>query len=120
MSESVREQLIDISLQAAPDNPYARHRFTFRCHGRDAEGNETLDEPVPVVLEFYQNPLKSSFTSQVQCQFVTGGHAQRCRASHQDYEDCNKHGQKVYCPYVTSLGWVEGKYKDPPPVRRDY
>jgi hypothetical protein len=119
MSEDVREELLKISLQAAPDTPNKKS-FTFKCHGPDFEGNETLDVPVPVTLTIEQMPLKSAFDCNVKCQFITGGHAQRCYASHPENHNHNKQGNKVYCPYSVSMGSVTGTYKDPKPVHRDY
>ena len=94
--------------------------FMFKCHGRDCEGNETLDNPSPVILTVYQNPMRSVISTDVTCKWCTGGHHQRCMASHQDVEDHDKHEHKVYCPYATSIGHLEGSWKSPAPIHRNY
>jgi hypothetical protein len=121
MSEQMRENLIELSLHEAPvESPWSK-KFKFMCHGRDCQGNEILDTPVPVDLTFQQFPLKSSFATTVECKWITGSHRWRCMASHPGEEDHDIHGHKVECPYVNSIGWVEGAWKGAvPPARRDY
>lgn len=74
----------------------------FNCKGRDKYGQEVLTESVPVILEFQQCNLESIFTTSVECRWRTGGHGQRCFASH---PNSDKVGEGVPCAYVTSIGW---------------
>jgi hypothetical protein len=76
----------------------------FECKGRDAAGQEVLSSAVPVLLYFEQCDSRGVFQTSVKCQYITGGHGQRCFASHPGKE---KVGPGVRCPYVTSVGWVE-------------
>lgn len=124
MSEISRESLLEVSGQDIDEPSRIPLRpaveYIFKCHGRDCEDNETLDTPVPVIVSFYQNPMRSVFSMEVDCKFVTGGHRQRCMASHQSCEDHDSHGHKVGCPYVTSIGFLRGEHKGQYPVRRNY
>ena len=122
MYEDTRESLIKISGQDAEERPPLAPavKYTFKCHGRDCEDNEALDVPVPVVVSVYQNPMRSVISTSVECPHVTGSHRYRCMASHLEEEDHDRHGHKVVCPYVTSLGHFEGKHKGPFPIHRNY
>ena len=122
MYEETRENLLQISGQNTDGPPPLppRVKFTFGCHGRDCEGNETLEIPVTATLSFCQNPMRSVFSAEIECKWATGGYRQRCMASHQACEDHDPHGHKVECPYVTSIGFLEGKHKGPYPIHRNY
>lgn len=74
----------------------------FDCKGRDIDGREVLTDAVPVTLTFEQCNLTT--VVDVKCQYTTGGHGQRCSASHPGQHDLN--GEKAYCPYVTTMGRV--------------
>ena len=72
----------------------------FQCKGRDAEGQEVLAVPVPVVLTFEQCNLNTVFELSVNCRY---GHGQRCFASH---PHTDKVGEGVLCPYARTIGHI--------------
>jgi hypothetical protein len=122
MYEETREKLIEISGQDLDGPPPLGPSVTYhiKCHGRDCEGNETLDFLVPAEVTVYQNPMRSVISVDVECKYIAGSHHYRCMASHPEEEDHDRHGHKIDCPYVISLGHVEGKWKEPVGVHRNY
>ena len=80
---------------------YVEQIFPIQCRGRDEQGKEVLKEPIDVKVKIYKSPGISMICSDVSsCQYNTGGHGQRCKASHPDKD---KVGDGVNCPYAVDL-----------------
>lgn len=73
------------------------------CNGRGPNGEGVLEKPINVVIELSRPYLRKPNDIEVvpkDCPFLTGGHCQRCKASHPDKD---KVGTGVLCPY--SFNW---------------
>jgi len=69
--------------------------FPRKCFGRDAKGNEVLEEPVDIGLYFGETSDEKNRRV-----FVYAS----CRHSHIHRHGCNASGKEVYpCPYVVIL-----------------
>jgi len=68
--------------------------FQIKCQGRRAPGIVALEEPVSARLIIGQ--VGNTIDIRVKCKYNTGGHGQRCKASH---PEADKVGEGVYCPY---------------------
>jgi len=78
--------------------------FPIRCLGRDASGNEVLSESVVVRVEVSQaKGDEKNISLSVQCPHNTGGHGQRCKASH---PNTDKVGKGVGCPYSVDIPYA--------------
>jgi hypothetical protein len=78
--------------------------FGFDCAGRDAAHEPALAEPVFAELKITQRVSGSAnFSLDVKCAHNTGGHHQRCKASHPPGVD--KVGEGVLCPYSIDIPW---------------
>jgi len=71
--------------------------FPIECMGRNREGNVALIQPVNAVVNIHQRAGSNMISSTVKCPYNTGGHGQRCRASHPEHTE--KVGDGVICPY---------------------
>ncbi len=80
------------------------HIFKIGCKGRDKDGNKPLSEPVSVEVKVYQMFGTDLLSSGVKCQYNTGSHGQRCRASHP--EGVDKVGTGVNCPYSFDIPYA--------------
>lgn len=78
--------------------------FPIQCKGRDSMGNEVLAQAVDVrvTISQYKGDQKM-ISSVVECIYNTGGHGQRCKASHPDQD---KAGQGVGCPYSFDIPYA--------------
>ena len=79
------------------------------CSGRNPIGEPTLPEPIEVEVKLFRSPGSSMCCCGVECPHNTGGHGQRCMASHPWTE---KEGDGVLCPFafdypyvLKDLGW---------------
>ena len=89
---------------------YVECHFPIQCRGRDAEGREVLAEPVSVDVLVYQSPgVETSISLSPTCQYRTGGHGQRCKASHPTVD---KVGEGVTCPYSADLPYALETHSD--------
>jgi len=75
--------------------------FEIKCPGRKAPGIPALEKPVDVKVTFRQSG--NSIHGNVECPHNTGGHGQRCKASHPPGID--KVGEGVECPYSLDIPW---------------
>lgn len=82
---------------------YIEQIFSVSCSGRDARGNEVLQIPVAVSVRVGQSAGEKNIRVSVECLFNTGGHGQRCRASHPKVD---KVGSGVGCPYVLDIPYA--------------
>lgn len=73
------------------------HTFQLSCKGRDPIGHEVLKKPVEVKVKVYQTPDSNQIKSLVyDCPYNTGGHGERCKASHPGTDST---GRNIRCPY---------------------
>ncbi len=81
-----------------------KQNFPIECYGRDEKGNEVLEEPVEIELEICQGAgTIKGISGDVKCEYNTGGHHQRCKASHPDVD---KVGDGVTCPFSFDLPYA--------------
>ena len=74
--------------------------YPILCKGRNAEGNEVLAEPIVVDVTITKGKKSNGISSWVRCPYNTGGHGQRCKASHPNVD---KVGDGVCCPYTLEV-----------------
>lgn len=86
------------------EDRYIEKVLSLACHGRDADGNAVLERPVYVKVTLRQSPgVTKSVSCNVECPYNTGGHGQRCKASHPEQD---KVGEGVFCPYSFDFPYV--------------
>ena len=83
------------------------YEFPIKCKGRDKNGNEVLEEPIGVIVNISRT-TDTSIESDVECPYNTGGHGQRCKASHPEVD---KVGEGVRCPYSFDIPYAFEKKK---------
>ncbi|HJX06177.1 MAG TPA: hypothetical protein VJ461_05690 [Candidatus Nanoarchaeia archaeon] len=81
--------------------------FPIECKGRDANGKDVLKNPVKALAKIYKRPGSSELSSLVECQYNTGGHGHRCKASQ---PEADKVGEGVTCPYSFDIPHVVDNY----------
>lgn len=77
--------------------------YPVRCKGRDANGNEALTEAVGACVQITKSAESNMLSSTVNCRYNTGGHGQRCKASHPEVD---KVGEGVGCPYSFDIPYA--------------
>ena len=82
---------------------YIEQRFPIRCKGRDENGNDVLEKAVNVVILVRKSPSSDTISTEVRCPYNTGGHGQRCKASH---PRSDKVGDGVGCPYSLDIPYA--------------
>ncbi len=82
---------------------YVEQTFPIKCKGRDFDGCEVLTESVEVEVIIYKSPDCNTISSEVQCQYNTGGYGQRCKACHPNVD---KMGEGVVCPYSFDIPYA--------------
>jgi hypothetical protein len=88
---------------------YVKQSFPILCKGRNPRMEECLAKAVNASVEVYKSPGSSMISTQVHCPHNTGGHGQRCKASHPKKD---KVGEGVVCPYSLDIPYaIENKYK---------
>ena len=75
--------------------------FNVSCSGRDAEGQEILVTPVSARVKVRLLEDGKTIDVGVECPHNTGGHGERCKASHPGQD---KVGEGIRCPYAARLG----------------
>lgn len=85
------------------DKDYIEQTFPTECNGRDKYGNDVLKNSVKVKVIVYRRAgNKDSISTIVEnCPYNTGGHGQRCKASHPKIDKIK--GLEILCPYVTNI-----------------
>lgn len=83
----------------------AGHEFTISCYGRGFDGSPVLQKPVTVKVCVTQSG-KMTISLNVVCQHNTGGHGQRCKASHPNVD---KVGDGVSCIYSVDIPFAFDK-----------
>jgi len=81
--------------------------FTIPCYGRDFDGNPVLREPVMADVIVSQS-TEHSISLNVKCVYNTGGHGQRCKASHPEVD---KISEGVNCPYSADVPYALDRKK---------
>lgn len=82
---------------------YPEPRFPIECKGRDSRGKEVLDEAVKVEVRVSSLPPGLISLDVMDCPHNTGGHGQRCKASH---PETDKVGKGVICPYSVDIPYA--------------
>jgi hypothetical protein len=83
--------------------------FQIECRGRNERREKVLKDPVRVEVTVSQSPGSNMIGSTVKCPYNTGGHGDRCKASHPDRD---KVGDGISCPYAVDLPYaVDNKYE---------
>lgn len=85
-------------------------KVQIQCKGRGPHGQTVLETPVPIVVELTKYPGNNLISvGPKNCPYNTGGHGQRCKASHPGQD---KVGNGVCCPFSFDypyarrfLGW---------------
>jgi len=78
----------------------------IKCKGRGPLGQDALQKPIPITLTVRAHPFtKSDMIScaPADCPYLTGGHGQRCKASHPTQD---KVGDGVLCPFSFDYPYV--------------
>jgi hypothetical protein len=83
---------------------YVEQNFPIKCGGRNKKGSEVLTEPIEVSIKVYKSPNSNDLSSIIDCPYNTGGHGQRCKASHPKGVD--KIGEGVICPYSFDIPYA--------------
>jgi hypothetical protein len=78
-------------------------KFPIKCVGRNFQGREALKDPIDVEVTISKIPDSDTIESLVKCPYNTGGHGQRCKASHPDVD---KVGEGVGCPYSFDIPYA--------------
>ncbi len=79
-------------------------RVRFKCSGRGQYGEAVLKEKIAVEAVLSKRYSDDeNYSCDVNCPYNTGGHGQRCRASH-PRED--KVGDGIICPYSFDYPFV--------------
>lgn len=74
--------------------------FHIMCKGRDASYKETLPKEIPVTVYVRLREDQKTIAMSVDCPHNTGGHGQRCKASHPGVD---KVGDGILCPYSADI-----------------
>lgn len=91
------------SLKVMTIDKYVTQNYSIKCKGRDRFGNEILGTPVDVTVKIHKSPGSNTLSSLVDCIYNTGGHGQRCKASHPDVD---KVDEGVGCPYSFDIPYA--------------
>ncbi len=82
--------------------------FPIKCRGRDLEKKEVLPEPMAVEVSVHQSiGDEKNILLSVKCPYNTGGHGQRCKASHPKVD---KIGDGIGCPYAIDIPYALDKF----------
>lgn len=86
------------------EDAYLEIVFPVQCRGRDASGKEVLVEAVAVKVKASQHHGdEKNISLDVECPHNTGGHGQRCFASHPHTDKIRK---GVGCPYSIDIPYA--------------
>lgn len=88
---------------------YIEQTFSIQCKGRDKLGKEILGEPVDVKIKISNYRGSNIISSIVSCLYNTGGHGQRCKASH---PNADKVSEGIICPYSFDIPYALEKRRD--------
>ncbi len=84
--------------------PFTTVVFHVLCKGRNSERKEVLAEAIRVDVHARLAEDERSIAIHVNCPHNTGGHGQRCKASHPAGID--KIGKGVHCAYSLDLPYA--------------
>lgn len=88
---------------------YIEQVFPIQCLGRNWLGRTVLSEPVAVKVHVIQScGDEENISLNVECLYNTGGHGQRCKASHPELD---KVGDGAGCPYSIDIPYASGRRK---------
>lgn len=87
---------------------YLEQSFPIKCKGRNSKMEECLTEAVKVTVKVSRS-CGNFISISPKCIYNTGGHGQRCKASHPKVD---KVGEGVVCPYSLDIPYaLDEKYK---------
>ena len=84
-------------------NDFVTQTYPIECKGRNDVGEEVLNNAINVEVNIGKRPGSSTISSYVECEYNTGGHGQRCKASHSEKD---KVGEGVVCPYSFDIPYA--------------
>lgn len=88
------------NVKVTEDTVGNRAIFNISCRGKDASGADANAWPTDVKLTISQDGSRW-IAMNVECEYNTGGHGERCRASHP--EGVDKVGDGVPCPFSRDI-----------------
>lgn len=75
--------------------------FPIQCRGRNESREEVLLQPIEAKVRIFQpNGNETTISTIVECLHNTGGHGDRCKASHPGID---KIGEGIGCPYSLEI-----------------
>jgi len=84
---------------------YLERVFPIKCKGRDAWGREVLKKAIKVKVRISNSCTETSISADVEdCPYNTGGHGQRCKASHPHIDKIGEEG--IGCPYAFDIPYA--------------
>lgn len=87
------------------DPRYVQRLVVVQCRGYDDRGRPALEIPVSATIDIHRSPGCDSIgVGPKACPHNTGGHGQRCKASHPPGVD--KVGEGVLCPFAFDWPYV--------------
>jgi|GEM_PF-3429671 hypothetical protein len=87
--------------------PIEHHVFHVDCKGRGFDLKEVLEKSINVEVSVRRNENGKSISMSVKCPHNTGGHGQRCKASHPEVD---KVGKGVLCAFAVDLPHASDMY----------
>ncbi len=84
-------------------NKEVTQTYPVKCRGRNDLGEEVLKDSVNVEVKIHTSPGSNIISSNVRCQYNTGGHGQRCKATHPNVD---KVGEGIGCPYSLDIPYA--------------
>ncbi|MFC1640985.1 hypothetical protein ACFL2D_02975 [Patescibacteria group bacterium] len=84
-----------------------RCNIQFTCGGRNERGQSALQEQITVTLRVSLFGT-SMISLDVDCPHNTGGHGERCKASHPEQD---KVGSGITCPYTIDLPYAIDRFR---------
>lgn len=87
---------------------YVTQKYPIECRGRNLLRKEVLPEPVLVLVEIFKFSGSNHLSSIVECPYNTGGHGDRCKASHPEVD---KKEVGISCPYSFDIPYAIDKQK---------
>ena len=82
---------------------YISRIFPIECRGRNEKKEEVLETSIEAKVKISKSPGSNILSSIVECQYNTGGHGQRCKASHPEVD---KVGEGILCPYAFDIPYA--------------
>ena len=101
MLKEIKNMISEIKKNTKSVDDFVEKTHSLKCFGRDENNKKALKESVDVLVQVYKSPGSNMISSNVTCPYNTGGHGQRCKASHPTVDKI--YGKEVYCPYAFDI-----------------